>query len=92
MSTKELYKQKLQAQLDEWNAEIAKLKAKAAGESADVQIALHKQLDSLESHLADARTKLADLAASGDDAWESLKASVESAWDSVKAAFAKLKS
>jgi len=31
MSEKELYQQKLQAQLDEWKAEIDKLKAKAAG-------------------------------------------------------------
>lgn len=31
MNERELYKQKFQAQLDEWKADIAKLKAKASG-------------------------------------------------------------
>ena len=34
MSMKEAYEQKLQAQLDEWSAEIDKLKAKADGAEA----------------------------------------------------------
>ncbi|KHE91831.1 MAG: hypothetical protein K8F52_03055 [Candidatus Scalindua rubra] len=43
MDDKELYQQKKQAQLDEWKAEIDKLKAKASGASADVQLEMNKQ-------------------------------------------------
>ncbi len=35
MGEKELYQQKMKAQLDLWKAEIDKLKAKAAGVNAD---------------------------------------------------------
>jgi hypothetical protein len=35
MSMKEAYEQKLQAQLDEWGAEIDKLKAKSDNAEAD---------------------------------------------------------
>lgn len=38
MSEKEIYQQKTQAQLDEWKAEVDKLKAKAFGSSADAQM------------------------------------------------------
>jgi len=36
MNEKELFRQKFQAQLDEWKADIAKLKAKASGAEAMV--------------------------------------------------------
>jgi len=45
MNEKELFRQKFQAQLDEWKADIAKLKAKASGAEADVQIAINKQVE-----------------------------------------------
>lgn len=35
MNEKELYKQKFHSQLDEWKADINKLKAKASGAKAD---------------------------------------------------------
>lgn len=86
MSTKDLYKQKLQAQVDSWKADIAKLKAKAAGEAADAQIAMHKQFDAVEHKVDDAQMKISELADAGEEAWESVKHGVESAWDSLKSA------
>ncbi len=86
MSTKELYKQKLQAQVDGWKADLAKLKAKASAEAADAQIAMHKQFDTVEHKIDDAQTKLAELAEAGEEAWEVVKHGVESAWDSLKSA------
>lgn len=44
MNEKELHRQKYQAQLDEWKAEVAKLKARAAGVKADAQIELSQHL------------------------------------------------
>ena len=44
MSDKKLYQQKMQAQLDEWRAEIEKLKAKASRASADAQMKMNKQI------------------------------------------------
>jgi uncharacterized coiled-coil DUF342 family protein len=84
MSMKEAYVKKLQAQLDEWGAEIDKLKAKANKAQADVQIEYHKQIKELQSMQQAASEKLADLKEAGDDAWEDLKAGTESAWDSLR--------
>jgi len=88
---KEQYKQKKQAQLNEWKAEVDKLKAKAAGVSTDVQLELHKQIETLESRIEEGNAKLAELVDAGKDtseeAWESMKDGVESAWDSMKSAY-----
>ena len=87
MNEKELYQQKKQAQLDEWKAEVDKLKAQASGASADAQLELNKQIEALEGKVEEGKTKLAKIADASEDAWESMKEGVESAWDSMKSAF-----
>ena len=87
MSDKELYQQKKQAQLDEMKPEVDKLKAKASGASADAQLELNKQIETLEGKFEEGKTKLAEIADASEEAWESIKEGVESAWDSMKSAF-----
>lgn len=87
MSDKDLYQQKLQAQLDVWKADVDKLKAKASEATADAKIELHKQVDVLEAKLEEGKVKLAEFADSGHDALESLKESAESVWTSIKSSF-----
>ncbi|MDW7646068.1 MAG: coiled coil domain-containing protein [Desulfuromonadales bacterium] len=83
MSKKEAYEQKLQAQLDEWDAEIKKLKAKADKAGADAQIEYHKQIEELQSMRKSAADKLSELKDAGDDAWEDLKTGIDQAWESL---------
>ena len=83
MSMKEAYEQKLQAQLDEWAAEIDKLKAKADSAEADAQLGYYKQIEELRSIQKSATNKLAELKDAGDDAWEDLRAGIDSARDSL---------
>lgn len=80
---KEAYEQKLQAQLDEWSADIDKLKAKADSAEADVQLEYYKQIEELRSMQDTAVDKLIELKDASDDAWEDLKAGIESTWDSL---------
>ena len=84
MTEKELYRQKLQAQLDEWRAEGALWKARAAGAGADAQIEMKKHVEELDHRLQEASTRLSGLAAAGEDAWDSLKKGADAAWDSLK--------
>ncbi len=95
MNDKELYQQKMRARLDEWNAEVDKLKAKSSGASADVQLDVNRQIKLLERNIDEGKAKLAEITAAGEDAWESIKEGVESAWDALKSgvtdAAAKLK-
>ena len=86
MSDKELYLQKMRAQLDEWKADVDILKAKASRTSADAQLKMNKQIEMLESKIEEGKTKLSELSSASEDAWESLKEGVESAWDSLKSA------
>lgn len=83
MSMKETYEQKLQAQLDEWGAQIDKLKAKVDGAEADAQLEYYKRIEELRSMEKSATDKLSELKDAGDGAWEDLKAGIDNAWDSL---------
>lgn len=83
MSMKEAYEKKLQSQLDEWRAEIDKLKAKADSAEADTQLQYYKEIEELRSMQDAASEKLVELKDAGDDAWEDLKAGLDSAWTSL---------
>jgi len=79
MNDKKLYQQKKQAQLDEWRAEIDKLKAKASGASAETQLEINNKIKALEIEFEEGKTKLSQLAEAGDDAWDSLKSAASDA-------------
>jgi hypothetical protein len=84
MKEKDLFQQKKQAQLNEGKADVAKLKAKASGASADAQMEMNKQIKVVENQIKESKAKLSEFAKSGNEAWENLKDGVESAWDSLK--------
>ena len=81
------YEEKLDAQLKEWNAQIALLKAKAANAEADVKIDYYKAIEALARKQDKVRTKLQELKAASDEAWEAVKAGAEKVWVEVKAAY-----
>lgn len=95
MSMKEAYEKKLEAKLHEWNADIAKLKARADSAEADIQLEYYKKIEELRSQQDAARKKLEELKESSDDAWQDLKVGIDSAWDSlsgsIKSAFSRFK-
>ena len=81
------YEEKLDAQLKEWDAQIALLKAKAENAEADAKIDYYKTIDALEHKQDKAKTKLQELKTAGDEAWEAVKAGAEKAWAEVKTAY-----
>lgn len=85
MNEKELYRHKYRAQLDEWKADVAKLKARAAGAKADAQIEMNKHVKELDQRMHEASAKLAELTAAGEGAWDSVRQNVEKTWDALKA-------
>ena len=84
MDEKAAYEKKVQAQLDEWNAEIKKLKAKADRAEAEAQIAYYQQIDELQDLQNNAANKLIELKKAGDNAWHDLKTGVEVAKTSLE--------
>jgi len=92
MSAKrDAYVEKLKTQLDEWNADIDKLAAKAAQEKTEAKIEYQKQLDDLRAKRDDVRDKLSAMQQAGEGAWEDLKEGLENSWEVLKMSFNKAK-
>jgi chromosome segregation ATPase len=81
------YEEKLDAQLKEWNAQIALLKARAENAKADAKVDYHKAIEALEHKQDKAKTKLQELKTAGDEAWDAVKTGAEKAWAEVKTAY-----
>jgi predicted ATP-binding protein involved in virulence len=81
------YEEKLDAQLKEWSAKIALLKAKAENAKADGKIAYYKTIDALEQKQNQARTRLRELKTAGDEAWEAVKTGTEKVWAEARTAY-----
>ena len=87
MNERELYRQKQQAQLEEWKADLGKLKARAAREESEAQLSLSEQVKTFEIRIEEQQANLTRLAQASDDTWESIKEGMETGWDSLKSAF-----
>ena len=95
MSDRDAYIKKMKAKLDEWNADIAKLEAKADGAVADMKIDYNEKIDALKEQREEAKVKLGELQNASEEAWKDLKAGMENSWNSlgeaVKSALSKFK-
>lgn len=89
MDNRRLYEQKARAQLNEWKAELDRLRAKASGASAEVQLELNRQIQALEKQIGEGAARLNKLATAGDEAWDSVREGCESAWQSLRDGFTK---
>ncbi len=84
MGLKEAYLEKREAELNEWDAEIKKLEAKAAKAKAVTKIQYYEHLRSLRTKRETAQEKLLELKKASGEAWKSVKVGVESAWQDLK--------
>lgn len=88
---KETYQQKIQAQLDEWRADIDRLKEKAKNATAEKKLRYQETIDKLEIKMDEGKSRLKDLKESGAEAWDAVKDGADSIWDTMKATFAEVK-
>lgn len=87
MKDRELQEKKFRAQLDEWKAEMEKLKAQAMKASSDAGLHMNRQIGALEAKIADAERRFTELSRANDDAWNDVKDGVAEAWSTLKASF-----
>ena len=90
MSTKDQYVEKGQAEIDKWNAEIENLETKITAD-AKTKLEHEEHMNALRQKRDEAKAKLAEIQAAGDDTWEDLKDGLESIWTSIKDGFEKVK-
>lgn len=86
MKTKDIYVKKVQAQLDEWDADIKKLRARADKASADAALGYKARMETLKRERDKAGDKLDELKSASDDAWEDLKTGLDYATQSLSRA------
>ena len=88
---KQAYTEKYKAQIAEWEADVDKLKAKAAGASAEARIEYEEQLEALRQKTADQRRKLDELQQAGEDVVDELSKGFEAAWHELTSTWQNIK-
>ena len=83
MTEKEIYEKKLQAKLNEWQAEIDKMKAKADQANAESQAQYQEHLRDLRNHRDAVHAKLKDVQQARGEAWDDVRKGADAAWDSM---------
>ncbi|SDI89197.1 hypothetical protein [Lutimaribacter saemankumensis] len=92
MSERDAYIQKAKAQLDQWNAEIDKLEARAREASADGELAYRETLHDLRGKRDALEQRIEDTHKSGEAAWSDMRAGMDAAWKNLSEALEKAQS
>jgi len=86
MTAADAYAKKIESRLEELDAEIDLMKAKAKGAEADAQLEITRHLSDLREKRKEAGSKLTELREARDDALADLQAGMENAWKDLKSA------
>jgi predicted kinase len=86
MSLKDAYHQKMEAQLEEQQARLNLLKAKAKRAVAEGRILAYEELGEADAKMSAAKEHLKKLAHSSEAAFKEMKTGMEAAWQDLKVA------
>ncbi len=92
MSKRDDYIAKMKLQLDELDAQMTKLEAKAQDAKDDARDKYKQEMANLRHQSKLAKGKLDDLMAAGEDKWDALVAEMEKVRDAFKHSFSYFKS
>ena len=85
MSQKELYVEKMEAQLNDWRAKLDAIKARLEEAELQGRLEFHKQVEASQRQHEVACRHLDELKKSGEEAWDALKAGVDTVWKELNA-------
>ncbi|OGS98748.1 MAG: hypothetical protein A3F73_13835 [Gallionellales bacterium RIFCSPLOWO2_12_FULL_59_22] len=84
MRIQDAYKQKMAAQLKEWDAQIDLLEAKMGNIGADMRVKRAEELHELRAKQRAASEKIKELGKASGAAWEQAKETADKIWDDLK--------
>jgi len=84
MDTKDAYRQKREAQLKEWGAQINLLEAKAENVGADMKVKHAEIMQELRTKQHAASEEIKNLSKASGEAWEQVKSTADRIWDDLK--------
>jgi uncharacterized protein YicC (UPF0701 family) len=79
----EAYRQHAQARLEEFEAELAQLKARTEAAAAEKKIDVAEDMEELEQRMDLVRRRVEELQVAGADVWQELRGGLESAWNDL---------
>lgn len=84
MSDRDIYVEKAKAQLEQWNAEIDKLQAKAREANADAQKTYEDQIAEMKKNRDQMEEKLREMRSATEESWKDMQSGFEAAWKSMQ--------
>jgi hypothetical protein len=84
METREIYKQKYEAQLKEWGARLDVLNAEAHKATAQAKLDMAPRIEAVKTTYEAAKAGLTKVGHATDDKWEALKHDADKAWTDAK--------
>jgi prefoldin subunit 5 len=84
MEIQEAYKQKMAAQLKEWDAQISLLEARVESAGADIKVSRARQLNELRAKQTAASEKMLELGKASGAAWDQVKVTADKVWADLK--------
>ncbi len=89
MEKRDLYLEKTNAQMEQYNAKLAGIRAKANEVNVDVKLEYLNQVEKLEAKRDGLKEKYEQLAKAGESSWADMKKGTENALNELKEAFSK---
>ncbi|QIT54715.1 hypothetical protein HC341_05470 [Aquisalimonas sp. 2447] len=89
MAKRDEYLEKFKAQLDQWNAELARLEAKAQEAQADARLRYEAEIEELRQRREEARERMKEMERAGEDVWDDFRKRAEKAWNELDEGFRK---
>ncbi len=84
MELQEVYKQKMAAQMKEWNAQIELLEAQIDNAGADMAVRQTEVMQELRVKQRAAAEKMQELEKSTGEAWGQVKVTADKVWEELK--------
>jgi len=84
MEKRNVYLEKIEANLAKYNAKLTVMKAEAALVKADMKLEYLNQLDNLERKRDDFMVKYGQLKETSGHGWEDVKVGTEKSWNELK--------
>lgn len=85
MSTRDKFVARMQAQLEDWRAELSKLESRAGAVRTDLRNKYQQAIQDLREKHSAAEARLGELKHAGEETWHELKEDLERIWTALKA-------
>lgn len=89
MEKRDLYLEKINAQIDQYSAKIAGMRGKASELQVDMKLEYLNQMEKLELKRDGLKKKYEQLSKASESSWNDMKEGTENAWNELKEAVSK---